>query len=365
MKKHHELAPSSFPAWALCPAFDSDPSEREDASEGTRHHAALSDLLSKDSVDCPTLALLSNDAREAVTWAAGYIRALADGESILTEQPVSYTAPDAFAHGGVSEVYSGTADAIIIHPPGNLADLIDYKSGDDSRSHRAQLAGYALALFSMRTRLKTIRAHVLYGRIRRVDSWAMTQADAAGVVLPILDARHDPAKRSPLACDYCGFCAHRTACPAITGQVEAVAQTAPAWEDLAPAIRDPAAITDPTLAAKALTVARFVSTWADAIRARATELAKGGAVLPGYRLQERRGPREVTDPDAAFTRTGLAPGQFVSACKLSLPKLGEVFATARGMSKAAAGREVEAMLADLIREGTPTVSLVADRKGEP
>jgi len=166
------------------------------------------------------------------------------------------------------------------------------------------------------------------------------------------------------ACDYCGFCAHRTTCPAITGQVEAVARTAPTWEDLAPAIRDPAAITDPTLAAKALTVARFVSTWADAIRARATELAKGGAVLPGYRLQERKGAREVTDLDAAFTRTGLTPGQFVSTCKLSLPKLGDAFATARGLSKAAAGREVEALLADLIREGTPTVSLVPDRKGE-
>ncbi len=287
----------------------------------------------------------------------------ADLNRIETERRVAYTAPDAFAPGGKSEVYFGTLDALVIHPPGNLADLCDYKSGADDRDHRAQLAGYALALFSERTRLKTIRCHVLYGRTRRADSWSLTQADAAGIVHPILEARQKP-DRTPAACDYCTFCLHRATCPAITGQVEAVARTAPTWEDLAPAIRDPAAITDATLAAKALTVARFVSTWADAIRARATELARSGAILPGYRLQERRGAREITDLDAAFTRTGLTPGQFVSACKLSLPKLGDAFATARGLSKAAAGREIESTLADLIREGTPTVSLVADRKGE-
>jgi hypothetical protein len=262
----------------------------------------------------------------------------------------------------VSEVFSGTADAVIIR--GNMADLVDYKSGADDRDHRPQLAGYALALFSMRARLKTIRAHVLYGRVHLVDSFAMTQADAAGIVIPILDARRDPARRTPAACSYCGFCVHRTICPAITEQVEAVAKTAPSFDELAPAIRDPGAITDPTLAAKALTVARFVSTWADAIRARATQLAQGGAVLPGYRMQERRGSREVTDLDAARARTGLTAEQFVSACKVSLPKLSDVYATARGLSKAAASREIETTLSDLIREGTPSVSLVADRKGK-
>ena len=356
MNGHHELAPSSFPAWEVCPAFDSDPGERADATEGTRQHAALAAALAG-------IAELTTDAAEGVRWAFEYIRTLAGGNRIETERRVAYTAPDAFAPGGRSEVYFGTLDALVIHPPGNLAYLIDYKSGADDRDHRAQLAGYALALFTERTRLKTIRCHVLYGRTRRADSWSLTQADAAGIVHPILEARQKP-DRKPAACDYCGFCAHRTTCPAITGQVEAVARTAPTWEDLAPAIRDPAAITDPALAAKALTVARFVSTWADAIRARATELAKGGAVLPGYRLQERRGTREIPDLPAALARTGLAPAAFMQACKVSLPKLGDVYATARGISKAAAGREIEGTLADLIREGTPTVSLVADRKGD-
>jgi hypothetical protein len=261
----------------------------------------------------------------------------------------------------VAEVFSGTADAIIIHPPGNLADLVDFKSGADDRDHRPQLAGYALALFSMRTRLKTIRAHVLYGRVRRADTWALTQADAAGTVLPILDARRDPARRVPAACDYCCFCAHRATCPALTGQVEAVARTAPTWEDLAPAIRDPAALSDPRLAAAALTVARYVQTWADAIRAKATELAKGGAALPGWRLQERHGAREVADIEAAFQRTGMPAADFLTACKLSLPKLGDAIAKARRLPKKQAAAEVETILADLIEERPPTLALVQSK----
>jgi len=354
--EHHALSPSKFPAWAVCPCFESDPKERADAAEGTAQHAALAADLGGDESPLDALSL---DARESVTWAADHVRTLAGADEIECEVRLQYTAPDTFAHGGKSVVYHGTADALILR--GNMADLIDYKSGADDREHRPQLAGYALALFSMRARIKTVRCHVLYGRVRRVDSWALTQADAAGIVLPILDARNDPV-RAPAPCDHCSFCRDRMTCPALIGQVEAVAMVNQ-WEHLTPALREPGAITDPDTMSKALTLARFVATWADAARKAATKLAKDGAVLPGYRLQERRGVRDIADLDAARARTGLTPAQFVTACKLSLPKLAEAFAAARGMSKAEAGREIETLLADLIHEGTPSVSLVSDRKG--
>lgn len=361
--QHHELSPSSFPAWAICPAFDSDNAEREDANEGTRQHEALSRLLRApaDADPAAVLAPLSEQAADAVAWAARYVRALAGGLTVLSEHHLTYTTPDAFALGGRSVVYFGTGDAIIIHPPGSTADLIDYKSGADG-DHRAQLAGYALALFSMRPRLKTIRCHVCYGRSRTADAWALTQADAAGVVLPILEARGDPSKHVPTACAHCGYCAHRATCTALTSQVAVVAESAPTWGELAPAIRDPAALSDPATAAKALTVARYVQTWADAIRARCTEMAKEGATLPGYRLQERKAPREVSDLPAALALSGLEVPAFFSACKVSLPKLGEAYAKARGVPKAAAAREVEAMLAGIIVEGTPSFSLVQSKE---
>ena len=361
--KHHELSPSSFPAWAICPAFDSDNAEREDANEGTKQHEVLSKLLRAptDADPAAALAVLSDPAAEAVAWAARYVRALAGGLTVLSEHHMVYAAPDAFAPGGRSVVYAGTADVLVIHPPGNTADLIDYKSGADG-DHRAQVCAYALAAFSMRPRLKTIRCHVCYGRSRTADAWALTQADAAGVVLPILEARGDPSKHVPTACAHCGYCAHRATCTALTSQVAVVAESAQTWAELAPALRDPAALSDPATAAKALTVARYVQTWADAIRARCTEMAKEGATLPGYRLQERKAPREVSDLPAALALSGLEVPAFLSACRASLSKLGEACAKARGVPKATAAREVEAMLAGLIVEGSPSHSLVTSKE---
>ena len=178
--KHHELSPSKFPAWKGCPCFESDQTERADATEGTRQHAALAAML--EGKDLPEDEL-SPEAMEAVEWAADHVKTLAGDNRIRTESRVTYSARDSFARKGVSKVYHGTADAIVVR--GNLADLVDYKSGGDDRDHRPQLAGYALALFSMRPRLKTVRCHVLYGRIRKVDTWSLSQPDAAGVVMPI------------------------------------------------------------------------------------------------------------------------------------------------------------------------------------
>src|SRR5687767_9747542 len=133
MTIHHPLSPSRFSAWSVCPCFDSDPVERDDAKEGTAQHAALVALLRGDHYPVEVLA---PDGRDSVHWAAQYVRGLAHDHLVFTEHPVSYTTPDAFAPGGVSEVFHGTADVIIFHPPGNIADLVDYKSGAGDCDHR-------------------------------------------------------------------------------------------------------------------------------------------------------------------------------------------------------------------------------------
>ncbi len=352
---HHELSPSKFPAWAVCPCFESDPAERQDAREGTVQHAALASALS--GCDSP-FNELSPAAKDSVVWATEYIQSLAGKDKIRSEERVQYKAPDSFAKGGKSEVYFGTADALILR--GNLADLIDYKSGGDDRKHRPQLAGYALALFSMRARIKTVRCHVLYGRNKRVDLWSLTQADAAGTVIPILESRQNLA-RSPSPCEHCSFCGDRMTCPALTERVNAVVK-ANEWENLLPALRKPGTITDPAKMSQALTVARSVATWADAVRKAATNLAKEGAILPGYRIQERKGTRTLTDLDEAYAQSCLTPAQFVSACKISLPKLITAYADANEMPKTQASQEIETKLGNLIQEAPPSISLVVDRK---
>ena len=59
---HHELSPSSFPVWAKCPAFESDPAPRQDAEDGTRRHSQLEQMLN----GTPPAAAVD----EGVQWAA-------------------------------------------------------------------------------------------------------------------------------------------------------------------------------------------------------------------------------------------------------------------------------------------------------
>ena len=355
IKHHHELSPSKFPAWLECPCFESSLEVRKDATEGTKQHAVLEAVLSGD--DSP-LEQLEPQAKDSVRWAAGYISTLAESAKISSEVRVEYSTLDGFAAKGKSTVFFGTADALIVK--GNLAELIDFKSGAQVHSHRAQLAGYALAVFSMRPRLKTIRCHVLYGRSKEVDAWSLTQADAAGVVVPILESRQNQ-DRSPSPCEYCSFCGDRMTCPALTERVNTVVK-ANEWQDLLPSLREPGTITDPSKMSQALTVARSVAIWADAVRKAATNLAKEGAILPGYRIQERKGTRSLTDLDEVFNRSCLTPAQFVSACKVSIPKLITAYADAKDLNKAQASQEIESKLGDLIQESPPSVSLVVDRK---
>ena len=89
-------------------------------------------------------------------------------------------------------------------------------------------------------------------------------------------------------------------------------------------------------------------------------MAKEGTSIPATG-SGTKGPREVSDlPRAALS--GLEVPAFLSACKASLPKLAEAYAKARGMPKASAAREVEAMFAGLIVEGSPSHSLVTSKE---
>ena len=91
-------------------------------------------------------------------------------------------------------------------------------------------------------------------------------------------------------------------------------------------------------------------------------MARRTGSIPGFRLQERRGAKYLTDIDKAIELSMLPQAEFLNACSLSFSKLVETFATARGVSKAQAQQEIQRRLNDLIREKKSSFSLVADRK---
>jgi len=342
--KHHCLSPSSFPAWAQCPAFDSDPTERADAAAGTAGHAALASLLQGHR---RLVAELPPDAGEGVEWAAHEIRQRAGQERIEVEVRLHHVAEDG------SEIYFGTADAIAGQ------HLFDFKSGGDERDYTAQLAAYALARLDHDFGLEEVHCHILFGRTRTIRTFTLTRAEAEGIVTPILAARQAP-DRKPVPCDWCSYCAHRLSCPALVDRALEVAKVRD-WREDVPAMAHPSSVTDPVVMGRALELSKYVEKWTESVRFHALELAKAGAVIPGWRLQERRGQRDVTDLQAAFDRVQLPPAAFMRACKLSLPRLAEVYSEAHGLQRAPAARELDARLGDLIVEGKPSVSLVRER----
>jgi hypothetical protein len=101
-----------------------------------------------------------------------------------------------------------------------------------------------------------------------------------------------------------------------------------------------------------------METWAETVRARGMALAREGAIPAGYRLQQRRGRRMITDMTAAFARSGLNPEAFLEACSISLPKLVEQVAAARCIPKAEAQRDLDQRFADLIEKAEPITALV-------
>lgn len=299
---------------------------------------------------------LDPEDREALEWAAEEIRQLCAGAACGgIEQRLTYRSKPK----GKARFY-GTAD-VVAYGPDNSAVLIDFKSGE-VREYRAQLAGYAAAAFSENPELETVTAWLLFGRHRKAVSHTFTRAEAAGIVERILALREDP-ERVPAPCDYCAWCALRLTCPALVQRAVVIAENREDWRGQLPAQWHASAITDPVQMSRALDLARFVAEWADAVKYHATELAKSGVQIPGCKLQERRGRKEVADNAGAWTLLDgvIEQPAFLRCCSLSLPKLADAVAAAAGIAKAQAEREVAGRLAPVTVEGKPGVSLVKDR----
>lgn len=337
---HHELSPSSFPAWAECPCFDGKDGG-DDATEGTRQHDQLTGLLSRIDLD---------GAHENVRWAADTIMAMGCTD-VIPEVQLRYLHKS-------DVIYFGTCD--VLCEIDSVCTIIDYKSGDGGGKYLAQLAGYALAWFSTHPDPKhNVLAVVLGGRDHSVTKWTLTRKACEDIVLPILLSRKSP-DRTPEVCEWCAWCRNIGTCGATTETVRAVAIREGAS---LPANLDPVALTCPVERGKLLRAAKLVKRWAEYVEDTENKRAKDDGDVPeGFKIQERKGRKYIADVMSAFARSGLSQEDFVTACSVTSSKL-EAVLIAGGMKKAEAKREIEERLGDLIQEGEPTKALVA-LKGE-
>ncbi len=346
------IRPSSLPILAQCPAFVGDEQRGEDdKNAGTLRHSALATALAGDRV---ALESLADDEADKVEWALEYIKTHSpDGQPMRIEQRVSVM------NDNFEIVTAGTPD-VTCGP-----ELFDLKWRE--RNYDEQMAAYALAMIQ-NDGWKEVRVHVLFADRKFAKVFTLTQEQAADSVFQLIHrAEENP---NPVVCDYCGWCAKRLTCPALTANVKAIAQqhdsvTEAQFHQFDAWLFDGAhasALNDAATAGHVLKVARQIASWCEAVEHHAKEMAvKQGIVPAGFKLQSRQGNRFISSVTEAFALAGLPQEEFLKICEIKFTALAEKYAEVNGMKKAQAERTVEEKLGDTLQRKASTVSLVLDK----
>ncbi len=339
---HPRLAPSSLPALAACVAFVADGHETKWTVGGTDSHGVLGKMLLGQPVELPD----DLEQREGVQWAAEYIK---NGASTILHVEHRLSLLD----DNFNEITFGTPDAYAVTENGEGIDVWDYKSGQ-LRDYSEQVTCYAL--MAMRaTGTQWARVHLLFGRFKKVFVVTITLAEASRNTLELIER----VKRGgePTPCEYCTWCARALTCSALVNRVGAVQRGREDWELVQ---YHSSKITEPEEMAKALRLARQVKVWCESVEFHAKEMAfTRGKELPGYRIQERAGTREVSNLQKAWQLTKLPAEKFLPLCKIGWQGLENTYAQHHQLKLAAAKRELAALLEPVTTRKPATKSLVS------
>lgn len=336
---------------AQCPSFQG--SSTTFAEDGTDRHSALRLYYHGDDSE---LVLLDDESQQAVRWAADYIRAhTTDSYPVEWEIKRQWTRPDFSEAEGTPDVVNGRT-------------IFDFKWRH--RDYTAQMADYAYSLCAD----GVVTVHLLFGATRKPEVLQFDAEACEKIINPILENAESP---HPKPCDYCGWCAKRLICPALTKPATIVADgyQEPGLLDLA-TWRPSEMMDNPEHLAFALTLWRKVlKKWGESVEFHAMEAAtKRGLQLPGYELKSKSGRQFVSDVAAAFAASGLSADEFLKACEVRLntskkypDRLGldQLFkAKLEEKSIASAKRKVVQKLGDLIQRTKDTLTLSATKGGD-
>jgi hypothetical protein len=214
MSSHHELGPSRYPAWAVCPRYRSDDRDTPESSAGTDAHAELAKALTDGEYIPSSLA---------ARWAADWILSEAKGAEVHSETKVTGTLD------GVSGIF-GTVDAMWTDADGVL-HIADFKTfSDGTADYMPQLRGYA-ALHATEADLgKVVVLHVLHGMACRVEDERTTFADCIDRTKAVLESVN--SNKPAQLCKYCTFCANIKECPMTNNALTTVSENTPAFSNL-------------------------------------------------------------------------------------------------------------------------------------
>lgn len=323
-----------MPALAKCPRYSPDQSVGEEQkSDGTKRHTALARYLAED----PQWATdLGDWDAGGVEWAGEYIRTHAPMRlyALEIETPGVAVLPDLTEIPGTPDVFCGPV-------------LFDLK-GRDIDSYREQMAAYVL----MRG-FPTVEVHVLYATERRSSTFVVSREDAEVWIERIVEQVNNPDAQ-PRVCDFCGWCANRTSCPA-HAKVGVEAAEVVGVEIPEGNIEN---ITDAEGLGQLKRAADAVAEWAKTANAHVRTMAiERGVIAAGFRLQTRKGNPSISDCWAAIQAAGLPVEAVASTLSISLPDLAKVYASQHGLKEKAARTDLEARLGGLIQRGSTVTYL--------
>lgn len=349
-----KLAPSSFPMWLECACFESEP-RPEVMEPGRRQHELMEHLLLEREPPDSLLAEMKEGEVEAATWAAEATRDIVKekgAKDFKTELMVTIVDLE------YDQVSRGRIDV------GFGRCILDYKSGE-VRDYRGQMHAYALG-WAQTYGLAEVEIYELYGRYRKVKHTVVQRETCETTVFAVKAKVEDP-NRKPRACMYCGWCKKRLECPALLVPATLVHDALPEKytkdpDAVAELVKVEIALATPEQLSLMKRLADILQPWCEGVQDRVKGELAGGADIPGFVCQRRKGNRYIADIVQAYQKLGLPIEAFLGVCSVSLSKVESAVAEAEGLKKKAAGEEVAKRLGDLVRRGRERI-LVA--RAEP
>ena len=333
-RPHAEHSPSSLALKEVCPGFRPDSKSSAASEEGSQCHHAL-ETGKDDGLDDEQLQVVGM-CRDYVAGVEADARARGE-VTVLREEKLLIA-------GGLT---FGTADLVIVSAKSTAADLIDFKFGRNPVADaevNVQMQAYALGVFEKFPSVQTVNVHILLPRRDEVSTATYASSDVPRIRLRIetiiARASHPDPELHPT--DGCLWCRNKATCKALHNHALTLA-SGYSDELVIPDQVHASHITDPSVMARALQVARVMEKWCESVRHHALKMRLSGVEIPGHELRTRSGNRKITDALAAWgvVRDHVDPDRFIACCEVSLAKLeDEVAANAPRGGKAKAKHEL-------------------------
>jgi hypothetical protein len=310
-KLHAKHGPSSLKNKEICGHWENRPGSSEAADEGTKMHEAAEtghlDGLNPEQIAQVRECMIAVDQLQEEI--PGCIR--------YTELQVD-----------VCGLTFGTADVVLIGT--NTATVIDYKMGRipvDDAEVNLQGWSYALGAFDL-FGVDEVTVVFLQPRCDLRTEHTFTRAtdydrmrDRVAAVIEKAEDPDSPYCPHPTNCQYCGA---KARCPALASKALAIVEKLPDSLEL-PAVFNPQEITQPDQMALALKLAPVLIEWAEAVKAHALEMVRGGEEIPGYELKHRSGRRVIKELssvwDIVHAEFAVPLEEFLPACSISVSAL--------------------------------------------